>query len=130
MSADYDAIIQSVKARHRKTTLQVGTVLILIAAFSFYTGLFNPVRLAEGIPSILSLMTEGFPPDFSAWLTWMLPLLDTLAMSVAGTALALALALPLGFLSARNTAPNKVVYQAARTTLNVLRSWALYSWRL
>ena len=122
MSAAYDSILQSVKARHRKATLQVGTVLILIAGFSFYTGLFNPARLAEGIPSILSLMAEGFPPDFSAWLTWLMPLLDTLAMSVAGTALALALAVPLGFLSARNTAPNNVVYHVARTTLNVLRS--------
>ena len=108
MSTAYDSIIQSVKARHRKTALQVGAVVVLIAGFSFYTGLFNPARLAEGIPSILSLMAEGFPPDFSAWFTWLLPLLDTLAMSVAGTALALALALPLGFLSARNTAPNQI----------------------
>jgi phosphonate transport system permease protein len=122
MSAAYDQIIQTVKAGHRKIILQVGAVLILVAVFSFYTGLFNPARLAEGIPSILSLMAEGFPPDFSQWSTWMIPLFDTLAMSVAGTALALALALPLGFLGARNTAPNKTVYQMTRTILNVLRS--------
>jgi phosphonate transport system permease protein len=122
MSAAYDTIIQTVKDRHRKTTYQVSVVFLLVAVFSFYTGLFNPARLAEGIPSILSLIAEGFPPDFSQWLTWMLPLFDTLAMSVAGTALALALALPLGFLGARNTAPNRFVYQIARTTLNVLRS--------
>lgn len=122
MSAAYDSIIQTVKANHRKNTIQVGVVLVLVACFCFYTGLFNPARLAEGVPSILGLMAEGFPPDFTAWFTWILPLLDTLAMSVAGTALALALALPLGFLGARNTAPNKVIYQVARTTLNVLRS--------
>jgi phosphonate transport system permease protein len=122
MSTGYDPIIRTVKARHRKTTLQVGAVLILVTGFSFYTGLFNPFRLAEGIPSIVGLMAEGFPPDFSAWITWLLPLVDTLAMSVAGTALALALALPLGFLGARNTAPNKAVYQITRTILNVLRS--------
>jgi phosphonate transport system permease protein len=122
MSTTYDTIIRDVAARHRKTVIQVGVVLLLVAAFSFYTGLFNPARLAEGVPSIFSLMTEGFPPDFSDWAAWMLPLLDTLAMSVAGTALALALALPLGFLGARNTAPNRIVYQIARTTLNVLRS--------
>jgi len=122
MSAAYDSIIHSVKARHRKTAMQISAVLVVVVVFSFYTGLFNPARLAEGIPSILGLMAEGFPPDFSAWRTWLLPLLDTLAMSVAGTALALGLALPLGFLSARNTAPNNAVYQFARTTLNVLRS--------
>ncbi len=118
----YDHILYSVKTRQLKALMQIAVIGVSVAAFSFYTGLFNPARLAEGIPSILSLMAEGFPPDFSAGLTWLLPVLDTLAMSVAGTALALALALPLGFLGARNTAPNPVVYQMARTTLNVLRS--------
>lgn len=122
MSDTHDKIIHAMRARHRKTILQTGVVLILIMVFSFYTGLFNPVRLADGIPSILSLMAEGFPPDFSDWASWMLPLFDTLAMSVAGTALALALALPLGFLGARNTAPHPIVFQLARTTLNMLRS--------
>lgn len=122
MSAAYKAIYQSVKARHRRASLQGAVILVMVAGFSYYTGLFDPERLLEGIPSILQLMTEGFPPDFTEGLSWFLPLLDTLAMSVAGTALALGLALPLGFLGARNTAPNKIVYQMARTTLNVLRS--------
>ena len=122
MPADYNTIIQTVKVRHRKTVLQTAAVLVMVVGFSYYTGLFDPARLYEGIPSILGLMAESFPPDFSAGLTWLQPLLDTLAMSVAGTALALALALPLGFLGARNTAPNKFVYQIARTILNVLRS--------
>lgn len=122
MSVAHDSIIKSVKTRHRKTAVQGIAILVMVAGFSYYTGLFDPERLLEGIPSIVSLMAEGFPPDFSAGLTWLLPLLDTLAMSVAGTALALTLALPLGFLGARNTAPNRVVYQIARTILNVLRS--------
>ncbi len=122
MSVTYDYVIQTVKAKHRKNAIQVGVVLMLVAGFCFYTGLFNPTRLAEGVPSILSLMAEGFPPNFTAWSSWILPLLDTLAMSIAGTSLALALALPLGFLGARNTAPNKVIYQVARTALNILRS--------
>ena len=83
MTSQYDTTIRSVKARHRKAAIQVSTVLVLVAAFSFYTGLFNPARLAEGIPSILGLMAEGFPPDFTAWTTWLLPLLDTLAMRCA-----------------------------------------------
>jgi phosphonate transport system permease protein len=122
MSTAYEPIIQTVKARHRRTLIQFGVVTGLVVVFSFYTGLFNPARLAEGVPSILSLMAEGFPPDFRSWVSWMLPLFDTLAMSIAGTALALGLALPLGFLGARNTAPNKAVYQVARAILNMLRS--------
>jgi len=120
MSAVYDDILKSLKARHRKSACQGTAVLVLVVGFSYYTGLFDPIRLMEGIPSIIELMFEGFPPDFSAALTWLLPLIDTLAMSVAGTALALAI--PLGFLGARNTAPNKTVYRIARTILNALRS--------
>ena len=42
--------------------------------------------------------------------------------ALAGTALAVALSLPLGFLAARNTSPNKVIYQVSRVVLNTLRS--------
>lgn len=122
MSTISDEILKSVNARHRKSALQGTALLVMVVAFAAYTGLLDPARLYEGIPSILGLMAEGFPPDFSAGFTWLLPLLDTLAMSVAGTALALGLALPLGFLGARNTAPNQVVYRLARGILNVLRS--------
>lgn len=43
-------------------------------------------------------------------------------MSVAGTALAVTISLPLALLAAGNTTPNGVVYQSARFLLNVLRS--------
>ena len=122
MAAAYESIIKAVNARRKKSQVQGAVILLMVFGFSYYTGLFDPARLFEGVPSILELMAEGFPPNFSAALTWLMPLLDTLAMSVAGTALALMLALPLGFMGARNTAPNTVVYQIARTTLNVLRS--------
>ena len=43
-------------------------------------------------------------------------------MSIAGTALAVVLSLPLALLAAPNTAPHPVVYQAARIVLAALRS--------
>jgi phosphonate transport system permease protein len=63
-----------------------------------------------------------FPPDFQNARSWLKPLIDTLAMSVAGTALAVVLSIPLAFLAARNTTPHPVIYQVARATLNALRS--------
>jgi phosphonate transport system permease protein len=50
------------------------------------------------------------------------PIFDTLAMSVAGTALAILLSLPRAFLAARGTTPHPVVYYRARLLLNFLRS--------
>jgi phosphonate transport system permease protein len=62
------------------------------------------------------------PPDFSDAPRWVKPLLDTFAMSVAGTALAIALALPLAFLAARNITPGITAWQMARAVLNGLRA--------
>jgi phosphonate transport system permease protein len=67
-------------------------------------------------------MGEMFPPDFSDARSWVKPLIDTLAMSVAGTALAVGLSLPLAFLAARNTTPHPFAYQLARGLLNALRA--------
>ena len=63
-----------------------------------------------------------FPPDFGRFESWIMPLIDTVAMSIAGTALAVAFSLPLALLSARNTTPNAIVYQVTRLILNLLRS--------
>jgi phosphonate transport system permease protein len=43
-------------------------------------------------------------------------------MSIAGTAIAVTLSVPLAFLAARNTSPHPVVFQVTRTLLNGLRS--------
>jgi phosphonate transport system permease protein len=69
-----------------------------------------------------TLAREMFPPEFGAWPTWIMPVVDTLAMSVAGTALAVFLSIPLAFCAARNTAPSPAVYWFARGLLNTLRS--------
>jgi phosphonate transport system permease protein len=97
-------------------------ILFVIVACLHYVGLFDGERLAEGGPSILRLLGEMLPPDFANARSWLKPLIDTLAMSVAGTALAVALSLPLAFLAARNTTPHPMVYQAARGLLNALRA--------
>jgi phosphonate transport system permease protein len=102
--------------------LQFALVLVLIAICSWYVGLFDLPRLADGVPSIFSLAGEMFPPDFSDAENWVKPLVDTVAMSIAGTALAISLSIPLAFLGARNTAPHPMVYQVARGILNALRA--------
>ena len=43
-------------------------------------------------------------------------------MSIAGTALAVAMSVPMAILAARNTSPHPAVYQAARLILNTLRA--------
>jgi len=68
------------------------------------------------------LFSEMVPPDFSRWRVWLKPLLDTLAMSIAGTALAVLISLPLALLAAPNVSPHPVVQHVTRTLLAFMRS--------
>lgn len=117
-----DLILAEDSKGRRMLLLQTIGVLTIVIISLWMTGMLDGDRLSQGLPAIGVLVTEMIPPDFARWPEWVEPLLETLAMSVAGTALAIVLSLPLGFLAARNTTPNKVAYQAARFVLNTLRS--------
>jgi phosphonate transport system permease protein len=101
-------------------------LLLLVAAACIaalaITGFFDAQRFLDGAPAIAQLAREMVPPDFSRWRAWLKPLLDTLAMSIAGTALAVAVSLPLALLAAPNTSPHPAVYLVMRTLLALLRS--------
>lgn len=101
---------------------QLVMVLLIITAGFYYTGLLDAPRLQEGIPSIISLTWESLPPNFSEWQSWVKPIIDTIAMSIAGTALAITFSLPIALLAARNTTPHPIIYQIARAVLNFFRS--------
>lgn len=120
------ATIAEVLARDdRRRHRQLAAVLALLGAAALalhVTGFFDPQRFADGGPALWQLATEMVPPDFSRWTHWIVPLRDTLAMSVAGTALTVLLSLPLALLAAPNTAPHPLVLRAARTLLAAFRS--------
>lgn len=101
---------------------QTGLLLAVIFIASWYVGLFDFQTLANGVPAIGTLLGESLPSDFNNVMDWVSPLIDTLAMSIAGTAIAVTASIPLAFLAARNTSPNPVVFHVTRTILNALRS--------
>lgn len=118
----FESILGEERRIRRRASVQTALLAAFVLFCFFDTGLLDLGRLGEGIPAIWTLLGEMFPPDFSDWRRWVKPMIDTVAMSVAGTAVAIILSLPLGFLAARNTAPNPIVYRIARTVLNILRS--------
>jgi phosphonate transport system permease protein len=117
-----DTILAADRKGRRRLLLQIGGIVAIIVLCLWLTGMLDGGRLADGLPAIGTLFAEMVPPDFTRWRQWVEPMIETLAMSVAGTALAVVLSVPLGFLAARNTTPNKWAYQAARLVLNTLRS--------
>jgi phosphonate transport system permease protein len=78
-------------------------------------------KLERGLPWMVDFVVRMFPPDFSVFGSAVKGALQTLEIAVVGTSLAALLALPLGFLSARNIAPPSLFY-GMRGVLNLFRS--------
>jgi phosphonate transport system permease protein len=110
------------RRRSTRTLMVIAGVAAAALASGGAVGLFDMARLAEGVPALLQLAGEMMPPAFTDLGVWLLAIADTMAMSIAGTALAVVLSVPLGFLAARNTTPHPAVFLAARSVLNLLRS--------
>ena len=81
----------------------------------------DPLRLVRGLPFIVDIVRRMLPPDLSVLAAAAKGAVITVEIALLGTAAAAALALPLGFVSARNVAPPPVFYPA-RTVLNLFRS--------
>lgn len=122
MQADFHLVLSQQRQAWMRSVRNFALVLAVVVGCWYYVGLFDGQRLREGVPSLIDMMRDMYPPNFSQAASWVKPLLDTLAMSVAGTAIAVLLSLPLAVLAARNTSPNAFVYHAARGLLNGLRS--------
>lgn len=118
----FDGLLtQSNRELGRQCRLAAAVISVCLLALVI-GGFFDWSRFVDGAPAIAQLFSEMIPPNFERWRNWLKPLLDTLAMSIAGTALAVSLSLPLALLSAHNTSPNPIVYRLSRILLSALRS--------
>jgi len=94
--------------------------LLVLAWVAWDTGA-DPMRLARGLPWIADFVRRMMPPDLAVLPAACKGALLTVEIALLGTAVAAVLALPLGFLSARNVAPTPIFYPA-RAVLNFFRS--------
>jgi len=107
------------------------TLFVLVAALAWSawdTGA-DPARLARGLPWIADFVRRMLPPDLSVLPAALMGALKTFEIALLGTAMAAGLALPLGFLSARNVAA-PAVFHPARGVLNFFRSVDTLVWAL
>jgi len=81
----------------------------------------DPMRLVRGLPWIADFLRRMLPPDLAVLPSAIKGAVVTVEIALLGTVAAAVLALPLGFLSARNVAAPPVFYPA-RTVLNLFRS--------
>jgi phosphonate transport system permease protein len=118
----HGAILAAVDAARTGRLALVAALAVTGLASLWLTGMLDGARLLRGLPAMRQLASEMVPPDFSRWRSWLRPLLDTLAMSVAGTAVSVLLSVPLALLAAQTTTPGWLVHRVARVLLNFLRS--------
>jgi phosphonate transport system permease protein len=97
-----------------------GTILALFV-WSAWSTEVSLVRSIEGVPFVLDFLRRMVPPDFSVLEHALRGAAQTLQIAIVGTGIAAVLALPLGFLAARNVSPPWLFY-VARSVLNVFRA--------
>jgi phosphonate transport system permease protein len=115
--------------RRQLGALASGLAVTLLVVLAFLrAGAFELDRYAQALPTIWTLAREATPPDFLRWRHWGGPLVDTLAMSLAGTSLAVMLALPLGAVAARTVVRPAWAGVPARRLLDLLRSVPSLIW--
>jgi len=61
------------------------------------------------------IFSRMLPPDFSNFNSLVLAMLETIEIAIIGTFIAIVLSIPLALLSARNIAPNIIIFFIART---------------
>lgn len=101
----------------RATTL---AILAALAWAAWDTGA-DPLRLVRGLPWLVDFVRRMLPPDLGVLPAALKGAVTTVEIALLGTAIAAVLALPLGFVSARNVAAPPV-FLAARAGLSLFRS--------
>lgn len=119
---EYQRITDQAQSGWRRSFSITGLILVAVILSAWAVGLLDANRMVTGLADIADLLSEMWVPDFTHLNSWWGPLLDSMTMSIAATALAVLLSVPLALLGARNTSPHPAIYWGARLILNVLRS--------
>lgn len=95
------------------------TFLGVLAVLTAIVTLHLEINLLEAISNsskyMIDLLKRLLPPDFSNLGKLIISMIETIEIGILGTILATFLAIPIGLFSARNIAPNRVIYHLAKT---------------
>lgn len=98
---------------------------LLLAVYVVYAAQrlgFVPERFAAGLAHGQRFLARMFPPNFSRWEVIQSGLVESVQIAVIATAAGIAIALPVGFLAARNLMPAAVSWPA-RLVIALCRSF-------
>lgn len=111
----------------------IGSVLALLCTLWLTAPVVEVdfVRMIGSIGRMISFAGQMFvTPDWDYVPQLLAKMLETIEMTVLGTAIAIILSLPLGILAARNATPHIVVYRLTRDLLSLMRALPELVWAL
>jgi len=104
----------------RRGVVLVGLVVVLAVAARVVE--LRPLELVRDAGDIGVFLRGYLHPSFAHLSEYAWQCVVTICIALWGTVLAALIAVPMGFLGARNIAPNLVVYVAARRLMDLLRA--------
>ncbi|GAB4178123.1 MAG: phosphonate ABC transporter, permease protein PhnE [Thalassobaculales bacterium] len=119
--------------RGRATRLSVLAAMLGLVLFGLHLIAFDPIKVVTGAADLGFLLVLMMPPDpgsLARAAIYGSALLETLAIAFLGTFGAAVLALPLGFMAARNVMPAWVLRLATRRLCDTLRGIDILIWAL
>lgn len=116
----------------RQTALRVAGRLVVAAVLAWSLAGMG-IRwefVADSPVQVADLFRRMFPPDWAFAGELVGPLIQTINMATLGTAVAVALSIPIAFLAARNATFNRATYALGRVIMSVSRSVDSLIWAL
>jgi phosphonate transport system permease protein len=108
-------------------------VLVLLAMLGLTAPIveIDLVHLFGSIGKMIHFAGQMFvAPDWDYLPTLLQKMLETIEITVLGTAIALVISLPLGVLAARNASPHPIIYRITRDLLSLMRALPELVWAL
>lgn len=111
-------------ARPSRAGRQLAVLLVLVSVLAYAARVveIRPLELIHDVGNVGVFLRGYLRPSFANLPEYAWQCVVTVSIALWGTVLAVAVAVPLGFLGARNTAPNVAVYLVARRAMDVLRA--------
>lgn len=117
----FEGLMRRKRGRNRLYLSLLSLSFIAIYVWFLFGTEVSLFRMRRGLPWMADFLYRMVPPDFSVLPSALKGAFETFQIAITGTVTAAILALPLGFLSARNVASPSVFY-SVRSAINFFRS--------
>lgn len=117
-------------ARERLVRVATALLVLAIVAVSWRGLEMNFAYVGTAGAEMMDLFTRMYPPDAGTSVEIVGPLLQSIHVSILGTMLAVVLSLPVAYIAAENTAPNRLFLALGKFIIATTRSVNVIVWVL